>query len=845
VHLQHLRNIIDTHFMGAARSIVDSIAGIGSNLFSSLGGLTQTINISTIQLGTQIAQELRHLAETLDTNMVNMTNCTRVGIENLVTTISGGAESIASSLKSVGEAISTRISVGVGEIRTPLEEMRDILRGISIGIGNVGTTISTGVDVVGNIAGSINNISNTINNIATGLINAVFKQAREATDTIINTTAMVVGGAAKLVGLLDYATLGRVMYNVIQAILDVSSEIFTAPLLTLLGYMSNEIGNEMMGRGRSPGWAQVLGKILSYIGGMFGRLQELAFSYYTGEMAEDARVRRDLNIGLSFLPYIAKFLFIYLNLIVETAGRFKIIGTRLGLPYHTIIEMSRGIERLIQNALGFPWLLTEFWRRLAKEFIAEPLAAHYRQLWRTRSLTIPQVLKLTAMRIFNEDFGREILLAKGYKDWKADSLIIGAYKYPTMEMTQRWYARGWIDENVAKDLLRRQKYIEAVIPNILKDAYKRLSLSQIEDLWNLGMITEEEIEQRIKEMGYAPEDMALLKELTKFKGVSSEINKLITRICEHYAYGLIDRATAERYIVSLGKGDLATGILLDAYKIDLELRVKRQKIDNLQDAYYKGLISLEQLEEELSKIVVDPGMLEVLLEEAQIRKTPYISPLSYVRYELLLRRLYGMKEAYEKQIAYYQDYLKRREEYWREKEAYIIEKYDERLRSLEEWKEKQLAKLKREYEVRLEVLKYLLSKVIKMKDEEIRKLMENWERELRIAPPMRRMWLRRALDYLKAMLELPRDKWEEYIDEQMDKVEAEYDEETRKVLERYEENKKLILEERDKYLAVIHEQRDKDLALIRHKIEIRQIALSRVQDEIAILERIGVTIAKE
>jgi len=556
----------------------------------------------------------------------------------------------------------------------------------------------------------------------------------------------------------------------------------------------------------------------------------------------NAKALADRMILLSSLTVIPRLLWMIVGDTIRMLINLRVLGSGLGRTMLGILDLGRAIQDLFLRAWGMPWIMTDLYRETVKQNIGKVIATYYNYKFRLKSLPISTWLRLHRRGVIDDEQASWILAHAGLTDFKIQKLLQANWQPLPRTFVEELYSSRMITEEMARYMLRRLGYSTYEQNFILAKAFKEISKEDIDNLYEMGFLTDDDLRLWVMKQGYADQYVGLMKELIKARASQNERTRLINRIGTLYGEGFWTREEAKSLITSLGKNEEIADILLDSYALDLELDKLKMRLDILEDYYLKGIMTLDEVEREASKIIKDPEKLELWLEKVQVRKMPYITPTSVIRYTTMLRRLYYEKDKVQAQIDYYQRQLEARERYYQEKIQYIIDKYQKRINDVNRWYEREKARLDREYDTRLRVLREIEDKYIKLSPEEIDTLVARFEEEIKRAPPLRKQYLKFLSVYLKAMRDIPIEEREDWIREEMRKVEVEYRTELEKLEKKRDERIEELTKERDDYLAQVEEQKNRELMTIEHKIEVREKMLEMIEDEINILERMGISL---
>ena len=176
------------------------------------------------------------------------------------------------------------------------------------------------------------------------------------------------------------------------------------------------------------------------------------------------------------------------------------------------------------------------------------------------------------------------------------------------------------DLNTLRELLRI-----ADIPRYWRDrliaiAYNTLTRVDLRRIYELGLISDEEVLARLMEYGYTKRDAELLLEWFKAEKMPSERDLTKSEVLKLYHYRFIDADKAKELLKGLGYDDDEAEylILLEDYKLYNEILDER--LETLRLLYVRGAIDEQKLYDELAKLNLPDYKIQYELEKAQREK---------------------------------------------------------------------------------------------------------------------------------------------------------------------------------------------------------------------------------
>jgi len=185
---------------------------------------------------------------------------------------------------------------------------------------------------------------------------------------------------------------------------------------------------------------------------------------------------------------------------------------------------------------------------------------------------------------------------------------------------------GLNPEQIKTDLETLRELLRvADIPKYWRDrliaiAYNPLTRVDLRRIYELGLISDEEVLARLMEYGYTKKDAELLLKWFKAEKMPSERDLSKSEILNLYHYRFIDEDKAKKMLMQIGynEDEAEYLILLEDYKLYNE--IIEEKINTLRVLYVRGAIDDQKLLDELNKLNLPSYKIQYELEKAQREK---------------------------------------------------------------------------------------------------------------------------------------------------------------------------------------------------------------------------------
>jgi len=230
-------------------------------------------------------------------------------------------------------------------------------------------------------------------------------------------------------------------------------------------------------------------------------------------------------------------------------------------------------------------------------------------------------------------------LMVAYDKWRMETSTEEPEREATRSMIEAWYKADLIDDDEFRARLRDLKYPDDVIERELQylkwlksKATAPESREATREMWSAwfryGVVTEEEYERALLDMGYSPEDVARIIAYDKLrlrKEPEPMFKKLsLTQIRDAYRRGLITKEEAVERIALLGYSDEDMELVAKLILTEPEEDYRELTRSLLAQAFHRGLIDADSFRERLIELGYSPEDAEliVLIEKSKQELSP-------------------------------------------------------------------------------------------------------------------------------------------------------------------------------------------------------------------------------
>jgi len=180
------------------------------------------------------------------------------------------------------------------------------------------------------------------------------------------------------------------------------------------------------------------------------------------------------------------------------------------------------------------------------------------------------------------------------------SQLENAFKFGVLtedEFIKRVKALGYTDDDV-EVILKIVTYEKPAVA-------RQLTLSHLRQLFNIGVINEDTLKARLETLGYTDEDVSMLVQLFKYSPPQEPRKLTMSQLSRLYLYGIISQDEFESRLKVLGYTDSDVNLIMQliTYTPPEEATFKQIPASNARDLYFYGIYD----DEELHDAYVDLG----------------------------------------------------------------------------------------------------------------------------------------------------------------------------------------------------------------------------------------------
>jgi hypothetical protein len=245
-----------------------------------------------------------------------------------------------------------------------------------------------------------------------------------------------------------------------------------------------------------------------------------------------------------------------------------------------------------------------------------------------REVYTPEIVKKYGLL---EDLPEEYLeMAKkvGLSEDFAKQYWAAHWELPSVSQGFEMFHRGLITYDELKTLLRTLDVMPYWRDKIIELSYNLPTRVDLRRMYSIGVISEDELFNYYRKLGYAEDDARKLTEWTKKEYMEEERTLAKNQVKELYILGEIDEEKAREYLKALGYAGDEQDFIIVLWQHEKLSSLQKEVIDYLTEMYKAGIIDYDKYADELGKLNLKATTLQTLLAKASRMKIVLEKPPS-------------------------------------------------------------------------------------------------------------------------------------------------------------------------------------------------------------------------
>jgi len=538
---------------------------------------------------------------------------------------------------------------------------------ISTGISNLSSSISQFfTNLWQNISNLLTTISNTITQAISNLWNDILSNLSSITKTIVETFISIIRAISALISTLEQ--------NITSAISDIGNSIITyiTSIPEAITNAFNSLWNHIQNIGSTIGEHLTnIGNQITQTGTWIYNNIKTAFDGALGSISEAlySIFKPIIDPILTLITWVqdAAKAFNPMNIINQVAAMLNTLTTTITefLAHHSPITPEEALDfglelREKADTEIHAWYQGGLWAEALSlgqmdmsfgNLSNVPKFAAYRdtaiklyQIEMENALLTPYEQKVK--QIYTPELpSASDLVRMVVREAFVPEMITPAPDEFAHYMEYQGYSRFWSDkywtahwvpaaltdarEAVYRGLITEQDYIDLlrihdIHPKyrgwLAQTIYRVLRLIDIRRGWELGVLSDADMEHELRKYGYHPADVPKVAAIHKAIALAGEISTLRSEAIKDYTEGLIDKTTLIDRLKQAGTPEATIEYYIKKAEYAMRRDMLLEQIHLLRDAAIRGIITIEDLRSYLYQLGVQTWKVDQIISYVQMRQ---------------------------------------------------------------------------------------------------------------------------------------------------------------------------------------------------------------------------------
>jgi hypothetical protein len=310
------------------------------------------------------------------------------------------------------------------------------------------------------------------------------------------------------------------------------------------------------------------------------------------------------------------------------------IGAALVDLVHPLKRTEAGeIAKFAMQWSGIAYLQHAFYTTYFDVACATPVKQELNAMFQNAIPGMADLIRFMVREVYREDIVRlyrmdedyppqieEHAARHGYSAWWCKAYWRAHWELPSVTQGYEMFHREVIDKPTLETLMRTLDIMPFWRDKLIQISYNLIPRVDLRRAWEAGVITDEELERRMRWTGYSPEDARIEVQTQKRVALQAEINDLERLVERRFRKGFITIEQARKELEALGFNPLRIDMRIQYYQLLTETEWKESFLDILDDYYAKDLLTDEELKSQAVKIIVRSEVLDLYLDRAWLKK---------------------------------------------------------------------------------------------------------------------------------------------------------------------------------------------------------------------------------
>jgi Holliday junction resolvasome RuvABC DNA-binding subunit len=307
-----------------------------------------------------------------------------------------------------------------------------------------------------------------------------------------------------------------------------------------------------------------------------------------------------------------------------TGGKMGILGQILHDAYFNL-------------GLGFiTWQMTS---PLITSAIGADLERAANRKYRPTRFTLSQYLELYAKGFVSANELVDGLYDLGYRSEDIQKVLALSYRNLSESQVQELYENGLISTSDAVKYLRAMGYSPMDISYVMKlwdvermREQKSVMLSTARSAFEKGLISESKFRDILKDLKFSAEAIDIEVRLIRAKASQQQADLTVSQIKEAFQKGVIGEPEARKSLLDMGYSTDEVSVLIDTWKAESKPQVLRLNRTSILEAMSAGVIDETTARNKLRELGYTPEDIDILIRThyKQSEKKPPAVPVQFI-----------------------------------------------------------------------------------------------------------------------------------------------------------------------------------------------------------------------
>lgn len=300
----------------------------------------------------------------------------------------------------------------------------------------------------------------------------------------------------------------------------------------------------------------------------------------------------------------------------------------------------RNVGHILSEAywnLGLGFVTWQMTSPLIQNAIGNRLDEAARRVYRPTRFTMPQVMELYAKGMVDGSYVLDALRNLGYRDEDIDKVIALSYRTFTEPQVQSMVNAGIMTAQEAVKHLRAAGYSADQINKLIQlwnwerlENRRTVALSTARSAFKKGIIGENRFRQILADLKYTPEAIDIEVALVKGEKQTEERDLTVSQIKEAYQKGVLGTPETRKQLLEMGYDAQEAAVLIETWSRTAEPKVLKLNKSSILEALHQGVIDEASARAKLRELGYTPADTDIIIRTyyAQTAVKPKALPLA-------------------------------------------------------------------------------------------------------------------------------------------------------------------------------------------------------------------------